>query len=114
MHASMFSKTASGFVKSITTSILRRSSGVKAPAALLSRDARTFTLWPRARATSSTRDPVLPRPRSRRFIGNPFSGKDCGIGIREKYFMKRSHSFVDIILLDDEADVDLRRSLRNH
>src|SRR5215468_2832722 len=112
MHAPMFSSTASGLVKSITTSTLRRRSGVSAPASLLSRDARTCTLWSRARATSSTSDPVLPRPRSRRFIWT--SGENRGIRIGEKHLMKCSHSFVYIVFFDHEADVDLRRSLRNH
>src|SRR5207253_11257421 len=68
MHAKMLSSTAPGVVKSRTTLILLRRSGVKAEALGFSLPVSTETSWPRSRATPMTKEPVLPRPRTKIFM----------------------------------------------
>src|SRR5712691_1838770 len=68
MHARMLSSTASGVVKSRTTLILLRRSGVKAEALGFSLPVSTEISWPRSRATPMTKEPVLPRPRTKIFM----------------------------------------------
>src|SRR5437870_8235481 len=68
MHAKMLSSTAPGVVKSRTTLILLRRSGVKADALGFSLPVSTETSWPRSRAISTTSEPVLPRPRTKIFM----------------------------------------------
>src|SRR5690242_4347778 len=68
MHASIFSTTASGVVKSMSASTPCRWSGARAVACGFSLDVSTRTECPRCRATSSTNAPVFPWPSSKRFI----------------------------------------------
>src|SRR5580658_3857673 len=70
----MWASTACGAVKSMTTSCVARRAAVRAAAFRLSAAHRTETPWPRERAASATREPVLPRPRISRFIAErPFT-----------------------------------------
>src|SRR5262249_19554504 len=42
------------------------------------------------------------------------SGEDGGIGVGKENAMQGAHGFVYIVFVDDEADVYLRRALRDH
>src|SRR5664279_6470599 len=70
MHASALDTAVPGVVKSITTSVAPSDSGRSPPPLTLLLADRTRTWCLRARATSSTTDPVLPRPRINKFILN--------------------------------------------
>src|ERR1700733_9037254 len=125
----MFETTASGVVKSITASKPARTGEVSAAALRFSSSPTTRTLWPRSRATSATRLPVLPRPNTRNsivlprrrfhglYVPNRLGGghiEDLRIGIAEELGVQRPDRLIRIILFDHETHVDFRGALRNH
>src|SRR5579863_8467198 len=67
-QASMWASTLWGAVKSMMASIARNFPGVRAAQAGFSAEPATWTWCLRSAATSATTEPVLPRPRMRRFM----------------------------------------------
>src|SRR5207249_2232326 len=97
MHARMLSSTASGVVKSRTTLILLRRSGVKAEALGFSLPVSTETSWPRSRAISTTSEPVLPRPRTKIFMARKdFNRKGRREGPKDRKANRVAGSLLDL------------------
>src|SRR2546423_308653 len=112
VHAMILGITAAGVVKSITQSKSFSVSFVSAAAPAFSSLVSTWTLWPRAAAISATSEPVLPRPRTSRFISELLESFRIYFG--EKFSMKAPDHVRHVAFIDHEADVDLRGALRDH